>query len=341
MRGIIFTSILIFVFSVLASSQTNIFVPLGHLVKQEMDNLAGAFIEKKAVKATDKIPFDLEGGLIFVEAILGDKKRSYILDSGAPTLILNSKASPEDNIEAIASGVSGHVTVNIKKVENFQLGDINSKNIEAFVTDISHLEKIKKRSIEGLIGMEHFKDSEILIDYEKSEILVMPEYRGNIVEHFENVETISFAADNHMPVVKIKIGYKTYLFGIDTGAEVNLISKHLKKEIENQGRHLNEKFEIAGIDKNQKRHDSAMIEEVELNNRTFKNMKFVFADMKYLNESYAADLDGLLGYPFLKKAIFSIDYKNKKLCIWEKNLPEEFDLMNEKNVPSIAKVNNK
>ena len=67
-------------------------------------------------------------------------------------------------------------------------------------------------------------------------------------------------------------------------------------------------------------------------------MEFVFANMKHLNESFESDLDGLLGYPFLSAAIFSIDYRTNRLCIWERSIHEEIEILKPENISTIAKI---
>ena len=47
------------------------------------------------------------------------------------------------------------------------------------------------------------------------------------------------------------------------------------------------------------------------------NLPFAFADLSFLQSEYEIKLDGLLGYPFLKEALFSINFRKKYLCKWE------------------------
>ena len=49
----------------------------------------------------------------------------------------------------------------------------------------------------------------------------------------------------------------------------------------------------------------------------YKNQPFAFADLSFLQGENGVQLDGLLGYPFLKEALFSINFRKKQLCKWE------------------------
>jgi Aspartyl protease len=337
MRGLIFTT-LISLFSSMAISQSNVFFTSNLFIKKEINSKLKDSKGTTVAETRDRIPFELEGGLIFVEATLGGKTKNYILDSGAPTLIINSKQYSTKNSETFVAGVSGHIAVETKIVKDFNLGTIKSKSLKAYILDISHLEKIKKRSIEGLIGMEHFCKSEILIDYEKKEILFLPKKRGNKIEGFEMVKEIYFGSKNHMPVVKLKIGKRIYTFGIDSGAEVNLLSKEFRKKILKENFQITESRGITGIENKIEKVESVIINKATLNKKAFYDMEFVFANMKHLNESYATELDGLLGYPFLSAAIFSINYRKNKLCIWEKSIREEIEILNPEDISTYVKA---
>jgi hypothetical protein len=43
----------------------------------------------------------------------------------------------------------------------------------------------------------------------------------------------------------------------------------------------------------------------------------VFTDLSRLRADFDAPLDGLLGVPFFKDKVVSIDYGRKRICIWE------------------------
>ena len=46
-------------------------------------------------------------------------------------------------------------------------------------------------------------------------------------------------------------------------------------------------------------------------------MKYLFIDLSHLASDSGMHLDGLLGYPFFSKARMSINYKLRKIYIWE------------------------
>lgn len=266
-----------------------------------------------------KIPFELEGGLIFVRAELNGKNDKYILDTGAPTLIINAE---EEEMNAFASevqgqGVSGDISMQTKEVKNFVLGTIKRNFFTALVTDFSHIEVIKARAIKGLIGLDVFRNQELLFDYEAKEIAILSSKK----KHFEDkirVKKVSFRMQEHIPVIKIKIGKKTYHFGIDSGAEVNLLNQRFLEKIKSEYISDRSTIKLCGIGKEHVRVETAIIKEIGLKGRQFHNMEFVFTDMSAINNNAGVELDGVLGFPFLSAALMSIDFKKKNLYLWER-----------------------
>ena len=80
-----------------------------------------------------EIPFTMAGNLVLIEAMLDGEKRSFILDSGAPILILNSKyTSNQDSSQqtiSSAKGVGGSISgMDIKEIDSFNLNRIKLIN---------------------------------------------------------------------------------------------------------------------------------------------------------------------------------------------------------------------
>ncbi|NNE75968.1 MAG: hypothetical protein HKN31_02730, partial [Pricia sp.] len=276
------------------------------------------------VQALDKMSFELVGGLIFVDAEMGGICDQYIFDTGAPTLVINTKDYNKARNVSYVSGFSGKVPIVAKTVKGFQIGEYKNKNLLAFYTDISHLERIKKRSVKGLIGVDAFKKKEVLFNYKDQEMLFLPKKRKTKkIADYQEISMVRFRKQGHIPVVKMKIGKKTFYFGIDTGAEVNILSKRLLKKVKEDNIELStQRKTIRGIDKKSQDAGIGTIKKMSLKENDFYDMEFVFTDISSINHSNELQLDGILGYPFLSSGIFSIDFRKNRLYVWEKSKPE-------------------
>ncbi len=261
--------------------------------------------------------FDLSGGLIFVEAQLSQGKDSFILDTGAPTVVINSKSNLYNPRQETAVGLSGTLSVRSVRLDRFVMDNIYKKKIHALATDISHLETLKSRRIAGLVGYEALKDHEVLIDYQQKTLTFLKQNDRRMVGNLIPVEEHKMKIRGHLPVIKVKIGRKSYLFGVDTGAEVNVINAKLYKKLKKHCLQTKEAKYLQGLDRGKCKAFSTHLRNVRLKRHSFNELEIVFADISYLNYSSGLQLDGILGYPFLKQAVFSLNYKDKKLCLWE------------------------
>lgn len=266
------------------------------------------------------IPFELDGGLIFLDANLKGQKDSYIFDTGAPSLVLNSNFSSHKstkNSNAL-KGICGRINVQKLKIKNFIFGLFKKKKVNALETNISHLENLKKRKIKGLVGQSIINDYETLIDYKDRKITIFKPNRQKVYHKTEQPHTVvPFEMNKHIPVVTVLINGKTFKFGIDTGAELNVINERIFHLIDSESISDWTTKKIRGIGKNAKRVGAGKMKEIEVQGESFKDMDFVVSNLSVFNKKKKVKLDGLLGYPFLSSGKFSINYKKESLYVWE------------------------
>ena len=259
--------------------------------------------------------FELINGMIFVEASINEQQGHFILDTGAPLTIVNSKAKHKNALQA--NGISQTFMVASTEVESFEWAGIKKEQFEAIAIDISHLERASQRSILGLIGYDMIKNYEILIDYQKREIQLFNARKNEWHNRHQPIESFSFMVQDHLPVLKVKIGKKTYYFGLDTGAEVNLIDLAQKGKIATDLMSSCKVEEIQGVDKMVNEVFATTIYETKVKNTSFKNMKYIFTDIAHLKANSALRIDGLLGFPFFSQYKCSINYQKRKIYLWQ------------------------
>ena len=122
------------------------------------------------------IPFSRAGNLILIKAKADNIEGSFILDTGAPGLILNmtyfrdypyTEPSHGEN----SGGITGSVTDNGRtEVKKFSFGAVNYYKVTADRINLGHIENSKGIKIFGLMGVQLFKQFEMIIDYENSVI---------------------------------------------------------------------------------------------------------------------------------------------------------------------------
>jgi len=273
-----------------------------------------------------EIPFELNSGLIFVEAEIDGIEGRFIVDSGAQMVILNSayfkpdeeRELPDDAERINASqGVGGSVgDINIAKVAKFKWDEFEMVDFDAVIVDISHLETAAETKILGLIGQRELALFEFIIDYEKQKLLLFQ--LDSLGEKVTKVimtkpsKTIPFELELHIPIIKGSIGKHELRFGIDTGAQGNLIKTEFKDM-------LTSNFNQTGMDtlmgagKNIMEVPTGAIDTVDIGGLLYTDMMTIFSDISHL----PIEMDGLLGYEFLRQRQTGFNYLKKVIYIWE------------------------
>ncbi len=266
--------------------------------------------------------FELVGGLIFLDAKLDGQPQSFILDTGSPHLFLNSSLPGKKSGFEI-NGVGGKRKVKRMSKINFDWQGIKLKRNVSYALDLGNIARIKKRDFAGLISYDQVKRKELLIDYEKEKMFLISKSNKSFFENYEKADKVWFRMVGHIPVVKVKIGKKRYYFGIDTGAEINVIDQRLKNRFPKDMITSNILGQIMGGGNKKIQVNHVQVKEMKIGKSYYKNQPFAFADLSFLQGENGIQLDGLLGYPFLKEALFSINYRKKQLCKWELKVNED------------------
>ncbi|QYJ67169.1 aspartyl protease family protein [Flavobacterium litorale] len=274
-----------------------------------------------------EVPFEMAGNLIAVEVLLNGVQRKFIVDSGSPRVILNTKyIAGQDNegktrISSTTSGVNGSINgMDIGKVEELDFAGIKLENQEVITLDISHLEEDLDTEIYGLIGYDLIQDYDVLFDYEnKKLVLINPNHFDNYkTTHLPNakLETVPFSLNQHIPVIEAQIGRKKYTFGIDCGAEANLIHEPLFESLKSNLKNI-ELDSLIGADNNPVVINTAEVKSMKIGSKNFKRLVTAFSNISHLNQGYGLNLDGLIGYEVLSKQKTLLSFKRGELVFIE------------------------
>ena len=136
---------------------------LGQLAFTVVNTNTSYPIERNTLNSTSSIvSFESIRGMMHVKARVDGQEGNFILDTGAPVLVINCK-EPRTRAKK-ANSVVGNVDVALLQVDQFQWAGSRHTEVEALAVDISHLEKAAKREILGLIGYDNLKDYELYIN---------------------------------------------------------------------------------------------------------------------------------------------------------------------------------
>ncbi|WP_298539047.1 hypothetical protein [uncultured Aquimarina sp.] len=272
---------------------------------------------------TTRIPFKLIDHLIVIEAALLNKKGNFIIDTGSETLILNKIHFPTKyshrKKRKETSGVLDIIEdTNTTKLKEFILQNFNLKNKASDIIDLSHIEKTKKMNLLGIIGYSILKDYEVFIDMHLHQItLTKVDKFGNTLDKKVYAEkftdSISFKLKKHTIVLDTYINKQKLKFGLDSAAEYNQINKNSSKKVLKYF-FPSKRIVLTGASKNTIEVMAGKLYRVRLSETTYCGpMITLLTNLTKMSEAFGTQLDGILGYEFLRQKRTIINYQKEKL----------------------------
>lgn len=273
--------------------------------------------------STTRIPFKIIDQLIVVEVELLNKEGNFIIDTGSETLILNSvhfKPTRTHRQEGKRkSGIYNDIEdVKEKYLDKLSIKDISLEQLNADVLDLSHIEKVKKTQLLGIIGYSILKDFEVFIDMHLNQItLTKTDKNGKRLSDKVYAETINDSIDiqlkKHTIVIDAFVGDKTVKFGLDTAAEYNQLNENIDSEILDYF-YPSKELKLIGASGKKMKVMAGKLYRVKLNDSIyFGPMRTVLTNLKKMNSAFGLTLDGILGFEFFAQKRTIINYKKKKL----------------------------
>lgn len=275
------------------------------------------------------IPFTLAGRLIAVEARVDTFIGTFVIDTGAERLLLNKKYFGRNNVNSStvsAIGNTGAVAdVDKRWVDTLHWDNLFFKNVEANIVDLTHIEQKKKIKLIGILGFNVFKDFEIFLDFQlKQVILTRLDRKGFRIDSTAIWEvpydSLDFKMARHLIVLKGQVGDQNLKFGLDSGAELNLIDRRVKRKILDQFE-IVKRVRMLGAGQNKIEVIAGNLNQVKVGNQFSEQMRTLLTNLSEMNMNFGIRLDGILGYEFLSSRRTLINYKRKKLFFFANQKP--------------------
>ncbi len=278
-----------------------------------------------------RVPFTLTGTLITVRARVDTVEGNFFFDSGAGRLLLNYRhfANRSGFSSEAGGGVTGKVRVmGSTRVDTLRMDNLLAGDLSAELIDLSHIERAKKTDLVGLIGYEVFKDYEILFDYEASVLLlVRTDEKGNPFEpvptwEYRPLGSFGVQVVGHVAVVRLKFGDKgDKNFALDSGAEQNLLSNGAGSRFLKAHFEIVKRVKLKGAGQTGIEVLSGSLQHAHLDTFQFRPMATLLTNLSEINATYETNVDGILGYEFLSQRPVGINYKKRRLTLYEKIRP--------------------
>jgi hypothetical protein len=265
------------------------------------------------------VPIKRAGNLIVLEAQIDTMEGNFILDTGAPYLILNStyfRDAPkiDDQESGGVNGASAGTFTTM--VKNFSILDLHYSRLTADVTDLSAIENNRHIKILGLLGTRLFSKLAITIDLFHNQLYIHKlDAHGDInpaeqVYDHPQLKTPFWYA-NDVISFKVTVNKKPMRFGFDTGSEITLLDyNHAKKMMKNM--EVISRSKLVGVGGAAFEIINTKIDSLIVGDQLFLNNRVTITNLAKMSQSYGQSIDGVLGFDFFVRGIFTINFVKKE-----------------------------
>lgn len=270
-------------------------------------------------KSTLVAPIKRAGNLIIIEATIDNLEGNFVLDTGAPYLVLNQtyfRDMPHID-DQDAGGVNGQAGVTFTTyVRNFRILDLQYSRLTADVTDLSAIENGRGIKVLGLLGTRLFSNFAITVDLFHNELYIQKlDNKGEIPEAerlFRNPWLVCpFKYDNDVVFMKGSVNDHLFWFAFDTGAESSLFEYRASKKL-GQDLAVISRSRLTGIGGSVFELIYVKFDNLRIGNQVFMGNRVLLTDLEKMGKVYGSSIDGVLGYDFFARGIFTINFVKKE-----------------------------
>jgi hypothetical protein len=273
------------------------------------------------------IPFNRVGNLIIIKAKVDTTEGNFILDTGAPKLILNMtyfRSYRSTDEETAPGGITGETTGSSPtEVAVLSFGPIKYFRAEADRVNLGHIENSKGVKILGLLGMQLFKRFEMVIDYEKSliHLHLITRKESSTYKHQMLADTSAYHVfpinimENKLLTYGEMAGRKL-IFIIDTGAESNILDSRLPDKIFEHVA-ITRRMVLSGAGNKKIEALYGDMNNVKIGGVTMNNLPVLVTNLEKMCFAYNECIDGMLGFDFLSLHKIGFNFVNRKMYIWK------------------------
>lgn len=266
---------------------------------------------------TLKLPLKRAGNLLIVEASVDGIRGNFILDTGAPGLILNTTYFREKAIRKnrTSVGIAGTTTgVYEMEVNKLQISNLYYEKILVELTELSHIENSKNIQIYGLLGTALFEELEMYIDIRRSTLTLVKPSKNVTPKRNADVNTLLSVSNNAL-IIPLKVNGKILNTCFDTGAEMLVLDPLLPNKILNDVQ-LTKRLNVTGTGGQKTEVWSGTLKSLQFGKLEIKNTEVLITNLQQLSEVYGQPIDAIIGFALLDKGIIYINMRKNQFAMY-------------------------
>ena len=275
------------------------------------------------------LPFSRVGNLILLKARVDSTEGNFVLDTGAPHLVLNLTyfrhyRDARLGADEEPGGVTGAaLAAPPTDIDEFKLGAVTYSRLRADRVNLGHIENSRGVKILGLLGVQLFKRFEMIIDYENNLLYLhligrkeASSYQSEQLRDPASFHTFSIQLVEHKILTTAHIAGKKLNFVIDTGAESNVLDSRLPDRIfENVS--ITRRVVLTGSGNAKIDALYGDMKNMKIGELALSSLPVLVTNLEKLCFSYDRCIDGMLGFDFLSMQKIGFNFVRNKMYIWK------------------------
>ena len=275
------------------------------------------------------IPFTRVGNLIVIKGKVDTTEGNFILDTGAPYLVLNETyfrhypQSPQQDTELQSAIGTERSTISKTTVGVFELGEMKYKKLEADLVPLGHIENSRGIKILGLLGIELFTRCEMIIDFEKGYIYLhrIGRKESSTYKHVLLLEQSAYdeipidLMDNRI-VTEIELAGKKRKFIVDCAAESNILHSKLPQNVYDLIT-ITRRVVLTGSGAKKVEALYGDLKGMKIGRQELSSLPVLITNLENTCFSYNGCIDGVLGFNFLSLHRIGFNFVTRKMYIWK------------------------
>jgi hypothetical protein len=253
---------------------------------------------------------------------------NFILDTGAPHLVLNltyfrdyPMTTRQDEEQSSIGGRGG--VINQTTVRELTFGAMSFAKLDADVTNLGNIENAKGIKVIGLLGLNLFRQCELIIDFETSLIYLhrigkkeASTYRHQMLSDASQYRTFPIEILNNRMTTTTEVAGKKLKLVIDCAAESNIIDSRLPDKIL-ETITITRRVKLTGP--GDKKVDALYgnLSGMKMGAQQIENLPVVLINLEYTCFSDDICVNGVLGFDFLSQHKIGFNFVTRKMYIWK------------------------
>ena len=166
-------------------------------------------------------------------------------------------------------------------------------------------------------GIHVYQDFEVFIDFQsKVIVLTRVDKKGIRIDTLAPYEvpydSMEFELRHHLIIVDTKVNNVRLKMILDSGAELNLIDRQVNRKVMDKFTII-KRVNLLGVGNKEVEVLAGVMNEVQCGNQYSEKMNTLLTSLDEINQSFDVNVQGVLGYEFLKKRRVMINYQKRKL----------------------------